>query len=460
MRLARPDISLEERSLVNSFASWLLDIDDGKIGELADEDPENTSWVHITPAYCLPPDEQGLSKLIDFIYDQSTLHTPSATTLQQKAILFPKNETTDIINSKVLAMMPGESTIYMSQDEATPTGNDGAETEMLYPIEQLNTFKLPGFPSHQLELKFGAPVMLLRNVNIAGGLFNGTRMIVRQLMTKLIEVQIITGTRVREKVFIHRILLIHNDPNLPFVLKQKQFPIKLYYAMPINKIQGQSLNEIGVYLSHLIFGHGQLYVALSRATTPHGLKILIEPEENQPLNATKKYNRSRLTIKMELSTIAQLNPNSTKKTLEAKVYRKWVVKSPPEMTPYAYCCILLDQEGNAIQANMALKDTDYFDAKLQMGMAYRISNFSCEATSRYQQTLENETSLRFGRYTNFDSIPTTTFPHHYFRFTSYNQLESKLPRPDSTGKIQYPALTGTVPLQPFAQCFFTITINS
>ncbi|GKD24210.1 DNA helicase, partial [Tanacetum coccineum] len=81
MRLARPYMSLEERSLVNSFASWLLDVDDRKIGEPANEDPKNTSWVHIPPAYCLPPDKEGLSKLIDFIYDQSTLHTPSATTL-------------------------------------------------------------------------------------------------------------------------------------------------------------------------------------------------------------------------------------------------------------------------------------------------------------------------------------------------------------------------------------------
>nr|GEU97982.1 DNA helicase [Tanacetum cinerariifolium] len=194
MRLVRPDISLEERSLVNSFASWLLDVGDGKIGEPANEDPKNTSWVHIPPAYCLPPDEEGLSKLIDFIDDQN------------------------IINSKVLAMVPGESTIYIRQDKATPTGNDGAETEMLYPIEHLNTFNLPGFPPHLLELKVGALVMLLRNVNTAGGLCNGTRMIVRQLMTKLIEVHIITRTRVREKVFIYRIPLIHNDPNLPFVL--------------------------------------------------------------------------------------------------------------------------------------------------------------------------------------------------------------------------------------------------
>nr|GEU70813.1 DNA helicase [Tanacetum cinerariifolium] len=183
MRLARLDISLEERSLVNSFASWLLDVGDGKIGEPTDEDPKNTSWVHIPLTYCLPPDEQGLSKLIDFIYDQSTLHTPSATCLKLKAIVCPKNETAYIINSKVLDMMPSESTIYMSQDKAIPTGNDGAKIEMLYPIEHLNTFKLPGFPPHQLELKVGAPVMLLRNVNIADRLCNGTWMTVRQLMT-------------------------------------------------------------------------------------------------------------------------------------------------------------------------------------------------------------------------------------------------------------------------------------
>nr|GEV65137.1 DNA helicase [Tanacetum cinerariifolium] len=163
--------TLEERSLVNSFAPWLLDIGDGKTGRPAEEDPKNTSWIDIPASYCLTPDEQGLSKLIDFIYDQSTLHTPSAMTLQQKAIVCPKNETADIINSKVLDMVPGE-------------------------IEHLNTPKLPGFPPHHLELKVGAPVMLLRNVNLAKGLCNGTRMIVRQLMTKLIEVHIIMGKRV------------------------------------------------------------------------------------------------------------------------------------------------------------------------------------------------------------------------------------------------------------------------
>ena len=129
--------------------------------------------------------------------------------------------------------------------------------------------------------------MILRNVTLAGGLCNGTRMIVTQLMSRLIEVQIITGTRVGEKVFIHRIPLVHTDPNLPFLFKRHQFPIKLCYAMTINKSQGQSLNKIGIYLPEPVFGHGQLYVALSRATSPHGLKILMKQQQDRKPNETK-----------------------------------------------------------------------------------------------------------------------------------------------------------------------------
>ncbi|GKB16512.1 DNA helicase, partial [Tanacetum coccineum] len=161
---------------------------DRKTSQPAKDDPENTSWVNILAAYCVPPDEEGLLNLIDFIYDQSTLYIPSAITLQQKVIVCPKNKIADIINSKVLEMVPGESISYMSQDEATPTENHGTKMEMLYPVEHLNTLKLPGFPPHHLELKFGSPVMILMNLNLAGGLGNGTRMIVWQLMTKMIEV--------------------------------------------------------------------------------------------------------------------------------------------------------------------------------------------------------------------------------------------------------------------------------
>ncbi|GJV64924.1 DNA helicase [Tanacetum coccineum] len=42
----------------------------------------------------------------------------------------------------------------------------------------------PGLPPHELELKVGSPIMLLRNVNLSGGICNRTRMIVRSLMSR------------------------------------------------------------------------------------------------------------------------------------------------------------------------------------------------------------------------------------------------------------------------------------
>ena len=122
---------------------------------------------------------------------------------------------------------------------------------------------------------------------MGGGLCNGTRMILKNLMSKLIEAEIITGTRIGEKVYIPRIPLTHKDPNYPFIFKRKQFPVKLCYAMTINKSQGQSLNKIGIYLPQPVFGHGQLYVALSRATSPNGLKILLQSDGEQPADSTK-----------------------------------------------------------------------------------------------------------------------------------------------------------------------------
>ena len=56
-----------------------------------------------------------------------------------------------------------------------------------------------------------------------------------------------------------------------------QFPIRLSFAITVNKSQGQSLSTVGVDLRHAVFTHGQLYVALSRVTTVAGLSILLPP---------------------------------------------------------------------------------------------------------------------------------------------------------------------------------------
>jgi ATP-dependent exoDNAse (exonuclease V) alpha subunit len=47
--------------------------------------------------------------------------------------------------------------------------------------------------------------------------------------------------------------------------------------MTVNKSQGQTIPNIGVYLPAPVFSHGQLYVAMSRGTNRTNIKILALP---------------------------------------------------------------------------------------------------------------------------------------------------------------------------------------
>ena len=62
---------------------------------------------------------------------------------------------------------------------------------------------------------------------------------------------------------------------MPFMPSRKQFPVKLCFAMTINKSQRQSLKYVGVDLRCPPFMHGQLYVALSRVTSLCGVSVLL-----------------------------------------------------------------------------------------------------------------------------------------------------------------------------------------
>ncbi|XP_071693584.1 uncharacterized protein [Rutidosis leptorrhynchoides] len=184
MRLQKPGVNSIEKKNIKIFSSWLLNVGNGNLGIPDEEDPSNASWINIPSKYCIEHDENGMLNLISFIYNDDLLQNPSASLLQQQVIVCPKNNDADSINESILSMVRRQETTYLSFDMAIPRINDKGETELLYPIEYLNNLHYPSLPPHRLQLKAGVPVILVRNINLAGGLCNGTRMIVVQMLTK------------------------------------------------------------------------------------------------------------------------------------------------------------------------------------------------------------------------------------------------------------------------------------
>jgi ATP-dependent DNA helicase PIF1 len=186
----------------------------------------------------------------------------------------------------MMSLIPDEEKKYLSSDSVCRSGENSDVQSEWFTTEFLNGTKSSRIPNHRLKLRVGCPVMLMRNIDHANGLCNGTRLTVTHLGKSMIVATVITGKRVATRVFIPRMNLISSDPGLPFKFRRRQFPLTLCFAMTINKSQGKSLSRVGVNLLKSVFTHGQLYVAVSRVTSRKGLKLLILDEDNNVCKET------------------------------------------------------------------------------------------------------------------------------------------------------------------------------
>jgi len=183
-------------------------------------------------------------------------------------------------------MIPGDVHEYISSDSVCKSDANNEKHSEWFTTEFLNDIKCSGIPPHRLKLKKGCTVMLMRNIDQAAGLCNGTRLIIDDLSRNFIGATVITGKNQGEKIIIPRMNLVPSDPGLPFKFMRRQFSVTLCFAMTINKSQRQSLSHVGIYLPKPVFTHGQLYVALSRVTSRKGLKLLILTEDGAVTNET------------------------------------------------------------------------------------------------------------------------------------------------------------------------------
>lgn len=236
----------------NEFCSWLLKLGNGDLGDIVE-----------IPARCYIKNGDPVQVLYGDV-----IHSGESSDFG-KAILCSTNQEALELNEKVLEILNGNCKEYRSIDSTEEADEFGQ-----YPMEFLNSLTPMGMPPHRLRLKIGAVIMLLRNLNTKLGLCNGTRLAVTRMMDFSLEAKVITeGKFVGSTVLIPRICLLPSDANLPFQLRRKQFPVRLSYAMTINKAQGQTFDQICLNIPKPVFTHGQLYVAFSRVRTFDAVKV-------------------------------------------------------------------------------------------------------------------------------------------------------------------------------------------
>ena len=206
-------------------------------------------------------------------------------------ILAPRNSDVSDLNKTILSRMDGEERQFISADYSVQeAGADPANADPL-PVEFLRTIDASNLPPGELRLKVGCPIILLRNLAPTQGLCNGTHMIVTRMRDRVLEVRLIGGDHDGDIALIPRISMAPpSSTGLAFDFRRRQFPVRLAFALSINKAQGQSVRYVGIDLRTPVFSHGQLYVALSRATCSQNVKVLLPEDTADTVTPNVVYN--------------------------------------------------------------------------------------------------------------------------------------------------------------------------
>lgn len=152
------------------------------------------------------------SELIEMVFPNIAQNYENHVWLSELVILAAKIVDVNEMNFQIQNKVASELKNYKSVDSVT-----NQDEVVNYPTEFLNSLELPGLPPHNLQLKIGLVIIMLRNIN-QPRLCNGTRLAVKKLLNNVIEATTLKGKCKGEDVLIPRIPMIPND--MPFNFKR------------------------------------------------------------------------------------------------------------------------------------------------------------------------------------------------------------------------------------------------
>jgi ATP-dependent DNA helicase PIF1 len=153
--------------------------------------------------------------------------------------------------------MPGEPTHYLYSEDCIvdddpnnplmePEAAAAAQAHKARITPEMVHAETPsGMPHHELRLKVGAVAMIIRNLDITSGLVNGLRVEIVCVSRLVVRVKAISGgPNIKDREFDLSRIDFEGDMEATVRIRRTQFPLKLAFAMTINKSQGMTLEKV------------------------------------------------------------------------------------------------------------------------------------------------------------------------------------------------------------------------
>lgn len=174
--------------------------------------------------------------------------------LLETTCLCPTNNEADVINKYRLNHLEGEIMTFKAQDEQLQ--------KLPFKKDYNKLLRAPEI----LELKKGARVLLLYNLDTSRNLYNGSIGYFKRCEGSSLICEFNGIEEIIDKVPFE----VNEKGQTVFI--RKQYPLILGYAYSIHKSQGMTLESVAINFSK-IFAPAQAYVALSRAKSYDGLYL-------------------------------------------------------------------------------------------------------------------------------------------------------------------------------------------